>query len=468
MMQMNDELQAVMQEDDQNSLEHYGVKGQKWGQRNYQNPDGTYTELGKERRRVAFIREEKQKEKDANAHQNGIEESIDTGEDTKIGGKAYKDMTRKELRAAKKRARHNEKERKERREFNRDKREAIENGDISFISKNINKFTNDEIDEAMIRFNKMQNLKNLENANRKDATYFMDKAAKFLNSAEKVVTPITNISNKLNEASKKASEKRSQLISENKNMTELSYLQNPKLKPLTKAEELKNKKEALGIEKQEIDNAKARDERKQTELDTTWKDFTTIEKRKDYDLLSVADFKNKWGSYDSSGGGKGKGGGDNSGGKKNDNKSEEKKDKFRDKAISKGITDEDTINDLYNELIGSKSKKSSIGNWFSKKNKEDVKGTDFDLDDKRTNAITKKYTGQLKMTEKDYFNEPSVRNNEWKKDLKSHDADVIDKWVKDMKKKYMKERKMSSKEAEKKAEEYVDAWLDAYDEGNIN
>ena len=72
------------------------------------------------------------------------------------------------------------------------------------------------------------------------------------------------------------------------------------------------------------------------------------------------------------------------------------------------------------------------------------------------------------MTEKDYFNEPSVRNNEWKKDLKSHDADVIDKWVKDMKKKYMKERKMSSKEAEKKAEEYVDAWLDAYDEGNIN
>jgi hypothetical protein len=195
MMQMNDELQAVMQEDDQNSLEHYGVKGQKWGQRNYQNPDGTYTELGKERRRVAFIREEKQKEKDANAHQNGIEESIDTGEDTKIGGKAYKDMTRKELRAAKKRARHNEKERKERREFNRDKREAIENGDISFISKNINKFTNDEIDEAMIRFNKMQNLKNLENANRKDATYFMDKAAKFLNSAEKVVTPITNISN---------------------------------------------------------------------------------------------------------------------------------------------------------------------------------------------------------------------------------------------------------------------------------
>ena len=32
-------------------ISHSGTKGQKWGIRNYQNPDGTYTELGKERRR---------------------------------------------------------------------------------------------------------------------------------------------------------------------------------------------------------------------------------------------------------------------------------------------------------------------------------------------------------------------------------------------------------------------------------
>lgn len=35
-------------------LIHYGTPGQKWGERNYQNPDGTYTELGKERRRKFF------------------------------------------------------------------------------------------------------------------------------------------------------------------------------------------------------------------------------------------------------------------------------------------------------------------------------------------------------------------------------------------------------------------------------
>lgn len=32
-------------------LTHYGIIGQKWGVRRYQNQDGTYTELGKERRR---------------------------------------------------------------------------------------------------------------------------------------------------------------------------------------------------------------------------------------------------------------------------------------------------------------------------------------------------------------------------------------------------------------------------------
>ena len=38
-----------------NELYHFGIKGQKWGIRRYQNPDGTYTELGKKRLRAAAV-----------------------------------------------------------------------------------------------------------------------------------------------------------------------------------------------------------------------------------------------------------------------------------------------------------------------------------------------------------------------------------------------------------------------------
>ena len=40
-----------------NELYHSGVKGQKWGQRRYQNPDGTLTAEGKARYRNAKKRD---------------------------------------------------------------------------------------------------------------------------------------------------------------------------------------------------------------------------------------------------------------------------------------------------------------------------------------------------------------------------------------------------------------------------
>ena len=34
---------------------HYGIKGQKWGVRRYQNPDGTLTSMGKARKRAIDV-----------------------------------------------------------------------------------------------------------------------------------------------------------------------------------------------------------------------------------------------------------------------------------------------------------------------------------------------------------------------------------------------------------------------------
>lgn len=446
MTPMNDELQIVNQEDE-NSLSHYGVKGQKWGQRNYQNPDGTYTELGKERRRVAFIREEKKKEEDANAHQNGIEESIDTGEDTKIGGKAYKDMTRKELRAAKKRARHNEKERKAQREFNRDKREAIEAGDMSFISKNISKFTNDEIDETIARLKRMQAIKDIEAANKQRSEKYIDKALKFLDKASNATNSLTNIYNKINESQQKSIQKK-------KLLKEYDKLSNPDAYKT----EVEKKKDTLELEKtmkelDELRNGKKKttkeileEEKAQKELDklrNPESDWEYVNKK-----LKDESFRRSQEEIERS------------------NRAKADQEEWKAKQAKanwwkSGSKPNDYQDDEYawlNNLdFGSQpgSKKTKIGS---------TKSEDFDLDDKSVNKITKKYIGQFKDAPKDYFKEDQVRDDQWRKDMKKHDADVVDKWVKDMKKKYMKERNMDAKAAEQKAEDYVESWLEAYDE----
>lgn len=479
---MYDYESTVIQEEDLDSLEHYGIKGQKWGQRRYQNPDGSYTELGKERRRVGYEDDvDAKKEKDANANANGIETTETT--DEKFGGKAYKDMTRKELRAAKKRARHNEKERRAQREFNRDKRAAIEEGDISFISENISKFSNDEIDEAVVRYNKMQTLKNLEAAKKNNGDQFVDKAIKMLEKGSKASKAFTEIVNNFNDMSKKSAERKKTQTDLDKAETELTWLKNPKSKPKSEKEELELKwlrdpKSKPKTEKEELDLKKQK-----TELNwfldpnskpQTMSELLDIEKKKLENKQKEEGIRSQAGIAEQN---------IEKGLKeKIDRQAKELEATESWKKYISNLSRKEAEQATWEKAVreeeaeakknskfwfsGQNNNKSLTG-WFSKKNKEDVKGTEFDMDDKRVNMVTRKYLNKLKDSPKDYFKENKVRNDQWKKDMKSYDADIIDDWVKDMKKKYMKEQKLSSKEAEKKAEAYVDSWLDAYDEGHI-
>lgn len=69
-----------------NELTHWGIKGQKWGVRRYQNPDGTLTEAGKKRYQVI----DKLKKKE-------VEETkrINKAYSKSTEGKAYKEWRKK-------------------------------------------------------------------------------------------------------------------------------------------------------------------------------------------------------------------------------------------------------------------------------------------------------------------------------------------------------------------------------------
>ena len=489
---MSDTIQSLL--DEALSLEHYGTKGMKWGQRNYQNPDGTYTELGKKRRRVGYEKEESKEEDDK----------------VKIGGKAYKDMTRKERRAAKKRARHNEAERKAARAFNKEKSEAISSGNLDFITKNISRFSDDELSQAMDRWKRMETIRDMERtqseAKQLATERKFDKALRYLKRASDATDSLTNIYNKINQSSmNNTARKRANIdlenakVNLNKSKHEYDKLVNPRKYDKNKTE-VELMEEAVKLKKaqselQKYTNDLERDtidlKTKRNDLRTSDynqiikemeakkavmdKDIKDIDKRikeidrdsKQYDwehkdaektltYLNNTYIKDqnywkaeqeKWKAMNPNQANNNK--------KKNKNQGNDQDDDSTPAQISfTGSAKKDRS--LVQKILGS----DKLKDYESYKPSKNRSYSIDDLNKETQKAIKKIAKEKPKMG--DY-----AQDKKWTKDMKKHDSYVIDQWVEDMKKKYMKERNMDAKAAEAKAEEYVDAWIDAYDEGKI-
>lgn len=496
---MSDTIQSLL--DEALSLEHYGTKGMKWGQRNYQNPDGTYTELGKKRRRVGYEKEESKEEDDK----------------VKIGGKAYKDMTRKERRAAKKRARHNEAERKASRAFNKEKSEAISSGNLDFITKNISRFSDDELSQAMDRWKRMETIRDMERtqseAKQLATERKFDKALRYLKRASDATDSLTNIYNKINQSSmNNTARKRANIdlenakVNLNKSKHEYDKLVNPRKYDKNKTE-VELMEEAVKLKKAQAELQKYTNdlERDTIDLKTKRNDLRTS----DYNQI-IKEMEAKKAVMDK------------------DMKNIDKQIKEIDKESKQYDWDhkdvEKQLQYLNNYYIQEQNRSKSWQEFWkadqekwkaqnpnqANNNKKKNKNQDNDQDNdstpaqisftgsaKKDRSLVQKILGSDKLKDYESYKPSKNRNysiddlnketqkaikkiakekpkmgdyaqdKKWTKDMKKHDSYVIDQWVEDMKKKYMKERNMDAKAAEAKAEEYVDAWIDAYDEGKI-
>lgn len=142
-------------------LEHHGIKGMKWGIRRFQNPDGSLTPAGRERRGL----------KSASAQfkrgVKGIRKDINSN--VKKAKKQLKKVTKKFDKKPEVRS-------------EEEKKRAIKNGDFKTLAKYMDELTIDELREADARLNLMTNMNRNYSAMHPKAKPFLSKVADTANS----------------------------------------------------------------------------------------------------------------------------------------------------------------------------------------------------------------------------------------------------------------------------------------------
>lgn len=141
-------------------LEHWGIKGQKWGLRRYQNPDGSLTEAGRKHY----------------GYGSG---------DSKTQQKAQKIAEKRALKIAKEKAREKEKQQKidakKAAEFEKRKQEILKNPRL--VYENYDRLTKEEIDSALTRFDRMNKLNEANKQYLEAGTNYINALTKWSGSA---------------------------------------------------------------------------------------------------------------------------------------------------------------------------------------------------------------------------------------------------------------------------------------------
>lgn len=159
------EFYAVRKPESENGeLYHHGIKGQKWGIRRFQNPDGTWKFAGKKRRRLSA---DAQARADRKTEIKNLKSKSDL-DTAKASYKVTKERNKQAVKAAKadttsigkkiKGAVKDQIEKKKAQKKEATADEIIRSGDLNKVIKNKDKLTNEQLNDAIRRMELEQKL----------------------------------------------------------------------------------------------------------------------------------------------------------------------------------------------------------------------------------------------------------------------------------------------------------------------
>lgn len=172
------------------NIEHYNTKGSHWGERLYQNKDGSLTPLGRIHYGVGKARNAKRLEKKIDKERAKERKEI---------AKTIKAEKRSQNKELKKRIDEEEKNRK----IAAKKEELLKKGDTKEIYKNKDLFTNKEIEDFLERKKTTDKIKPEEKSNLEKAQAAVDKFSKTVDTAQKGFTAYQTAAKLVNKISGK-------------------------------------------------------------------------------------------------------------------------------------------------------------------------------------------------------------------------------------------------------------------------